>query len=376
MLRSLSLPAVVAIAFRRLARGLFVATTLPLVAAAQTPAAPVTPPRESEALPPQSPPTVAAVLYSTRGDEKVHLLSLPELKPLHVYDAGAGAHELAISADGRYALGSAYGGPGKGHQPADHRVFVLDLPSGKRSRMVDLGASKRPNDLAFVGTTTTALLTTEVPAQLVHLDAATGAFTTFALEHKTNHMLALAPDGSACFVSHVLPGGVTRFDLATNKATAHAAVPDGAEGIACVARGERMQLWIGCNRSSKLVVVDAATLQVVHEVARDGFPLRVKASPDGAQVAVSCPLSGEVVLYDANDVTKAKSLDLGKELARKAAPTSLGFAPDGKQLLVVVDGDAQQIVAIDPKTVQVTAKVAAAGPIADALVAGMVQAPR
>jgi len=39
-------------------------------------------------------------------------------------------------------------------------------------------------------------------------------------------------------------------------------------------------------------------------------------------------------------------------------------------------GDAQQIVAIDPKTVQVTAKVAAAGPIADALVAGMVQAPR
>jgi DNA-binding beta-propeller fold protein YncE len=355
---------------------LLAAILLPLVAAAQKPPIATPPAATSDAPAIASPPTIPAVLYSTRGDEKVHLLSLPELKPLHVYDAGAGAHELAISADGRYALGSAYGGPGQGHQPADNRVFVLDLPSGKRSRMVDLGASKRPNDLAFVGATTTALLTTEVPAQLVRLDAASGAFTAFALEHKTNHMLALAPDASACFVSHVLPGGVTRFDLATNKATAHAKLPDGAEGIACIARGDRVQLWIGCNRSSKLVVVDAATLQVVHEVARDGFPLRVKASPDGAHVAVSCPLSGEVVLYDANDVSKAKSIDLGKELARKAAPTSLGFSPDGSQLLVVVAGDTQHLVALDTKTLQVTAKVEAAGPIADALVAGMVQAPR
>ena len=362
---------------QRTAPTLLAAILLTFAAAAQAPpAAPSTAAASGAPVAATPPPTVAALLYSTRGDEKVHLLSLPELKPLHVYDAGAGAHELAISADGRYALGSAYGGPGKGHQPADNRVFVLDLPSGKRSRMVDLGDSKRPNDLAFVGTTTTALLTTEVPAQLVRLDAATGAFTAFPLEHKANHMLALAPDGSACFVSHVIPSGVTRFDLATNKATAHATLPDGAEGIACLARGERAQLWIGCNRSSKLVVVDSATLQVVHEVARDGFPLRVKASPDGAHVAVSCPLSGEVVLYDANDVSKAKSIDLGKELARKAAPTSIGFAPDGSQLLVVVSGDAQHIVALDTKTLQVTAKVEAAGPIADALVAGMVQAPR
>jgi len=142
---------------QRTATTLFAAILLPLVAAAQKPQVATPPTATNDAPTTASPPTIPAVLYSTHGDEKVHLLSLPELKPLHVYDAGAGAHELAISADGRYALGSAYGGPGKGHQPVDHRVFVLDLPSGKRSRMVDLGASKRPNDLAFVGATTTAL---------------------------------------------------------------------------------------------------------------------------------------------------------------------------------------------------------------------------
>ena len=271
-------------------------------------------------------PTIAAAIYSTRGDDKVHLVSLPDLQPLAVYDAGAGAHELAISADGKWALGSAYGGPGKGHQPADNRVFVLDLPAGKRAHMVDLGATKRPNDIAFLGSTSEAVVTTEVPAQLLRLDAATGKFTAFALEHRTNHMLALSPDAKTCFVSHVLPGGITRFDLGTGTTKAHGALPDGAEGIACP--GDGKHVWVGCNRSSKLVVVDNATLKIVHEVERDGFPLRVKGSPDGKYVAVSCPKSGEVVIYEAGDVSKASTL---AHVAR-----SHGLGPDQ----VVTVGDA------------------------------------
>ena len=318
-------------------------------------------------------PTIAAAIYSTRGDDKVHLVSLPDLQPLAVYDAGAGAHELAISADGKWALGSAYGGPGKGHQPADNRVFVLDLPAGKRAHMVDLGATKRPNDIAFLGRTSEAVVTTEVPAQLLRLDAATGKFTAFALEHRTNHMLALSPDAKTCFVSHVLPGGITRFDLGTDTPKAHGALPDGAEGIACP--GDGKHVWVGCNRSSKLVVVDNATLKILHEVERDGFPLRVKGSPDGKYVAVSCPKSGEVVIYEAGDVSKARTLDLRQALGAEVAPTSLAFSMDSKLLLVVANGETDRVLAIDVGKLAIVADVPAAGPIADALAAGMVQAP-
>jgi YVTN family beta-propeller protein len=326
--------------------------------------------------PPSAPaPTIAAVIYATRGSDQVHLLSLPDLQPLHSYDAGAGAHELAISADGRWALGSAYGGPGPGHQPVDNRVFVLDLPAGKRHRMIDLGASKRPNDLAFLGTTATAVATTEVPAQLLRLDAETGAVQAFPLTHQTNHMLALAPDHRSCFVSHVMPGGVTRFDLTTGTTSAHGALPVGAEGIACTGSGEELRLWIGCNRAGKLVVVDGATLKVLHELERPGFPLRVKAAPGGARVAVSCPMSGEVVLYDGKDPQQATTIDLRAQLEAKVQPTSIAFSPDGTQLLVVANGETDHVVAIDVATAKVTARVVAAGPIADALAAGRVQAP-
>jgi hypothetical protein len=320
--------------------------------------------------------TVDAVLYSTRGDEKVHLLRLPDLAPLATYDAGAGAHELAISADGRFALGSAYGGPGKGHQPADNRVFVLDLPAGTRARMVDLGATKRPNDVAFLGAGTTAMVTTEAPPQLLRLDAATGTVEQFPLEHKANHMLALAPGAASCFVSHVMPGGITRFDVAAGKPAGYARLPDGAEGIACVARGEHVHVWVGCARSDVVAVVDGSTLAVLHELARPGFPFRVKASPDGARVAISCPKSGEVVIHDAADCKRAPAVvDVRAAADADVAPTSIAWSPDGKLVLAVVNGAQDRVVAIDAATAKVVAQVEAAGPIADALAAGRVQPP-
>lgn len=346
----------------------------PMLAFAQAPK-PATPPTGPTPIgtAPAAKATIAAAIYSTRGDEKAHLVSLPDLRPLAVYDAGAGAHELAISADGRWAIGSAYGGPGPRHQPADKRLYVLDLPSGTRKHLIDLGTSERPNDIAFVGSTSTAIVTTEKPAQLLRVDAALGTFTAFALEHRTNHMLALDPAATTCFVSHVLPGGLTRFDLATNRATAHLVLPDGAEGLCVGSDGKTV--WVGCNRSDKLVLVDGETMRIAQEVPCPGFPLRVKRSPDGAHVAVSKPKSGEVALYDGKDATKVRVLDLTKALGGDCAPTSLAFAPDSRTLLVVANGEPDRLCAIDVATLRVVANVDAAGPIADALAAGMVQAP-
>src|SRR5690606_7508848 len=54
--------------------------------------------------PPAGKPDLAVVVYSTRGDEKVHLAAANDLSPLGSYAAGAGAHELAISPDGRWLI--------------------------------------------------------------------------------------------------------------------------------------------------------------------------------------------------------------------------------------------------------------------------------
>jgi hypothetical protein len=113
----------------------------------------------------------------------------------------------------------------------------------------------------------------------------------------------------------------------------------------------------------------------VHEVERPGFPLRVKASPDGKRVAVSCPKSGEVVVYESADPKRVTVVDLRAQLEAEVMPTSIAWSPDSKHLIAVANGKPDYIVAIDAATAKVTAKVEAAGPIADALAAGRVQLP-
>jgi DNA-binding beta-propeller fold protein YncE len=325
----------------------------------------------------ESSPTSRAttVLYSTRGDERLHLADARDLRPLASIDVGLGAHELAVSSDGRYAVGSAYGGPGAGHRPADKRIVVVDLARRAVHRTIDLGALKRPNDLAFLPGTTTFLATVEDPPRLLRVDAATGEFVALDVTRRAGHMLALTADAKTACVSHVVPGALTFVDVAAWTVSGVCAVPEGAEGVAVSPDGGTA--WIGCNRAERLVAVDVRKREVVRDVPCAGFPLRVRVSPDGATVAVSCPKSGEVALHAAADPERATRIDATDPDAEgPAVPTSLSFAPDGKTLAVMCDGAAPAVILIDVATKKIVARGKPAGPIADALVVADVVPPR
>lgn len=327
---------------------------------------PDAPPAPAEA----SRPTVA--VYSTRGDNRIHFLAAETLAPLGSHEVQAGAHELAISGDGRWVMGSAYGGPGKGHQPADKRLLVFDATAGKLVRVIDLGELQRPNDIVFLPGSDEALVTVEMPPRLLRVKASTGEFQAIDVEHKAGHMLTLAPDAKRAFVSHVAPGSVSVIDLGTAKLVANHKLPLGAEGIAVTPDGA--QLWVGCNRSNAMVVFDVAQAKVTRSIECTGFPLRVRVAPDGATVAASCPMSREVVLFAAKDA-KAEPVRIEVHASddRQAVPTSLSFTPDGKALIVVLASEAGgELLRIDVTKREVTHRAASAGPIADALAVGVV----
>jgi DNA-binding beta-propeller fold protein YncE len=317
--------------------------------------------------------TTDVLLYSTRGDERVHLVSAADLTPIAAIEVEAGAHELAISADGRFAIGSAYGGPGPGHQPPDHRVFVVDLPGRKLHRMVDLGELQRPNDIGFLPGSHAAMVTVEVPPHLVRLDAAAGTFVAQPIERKAGHMLALSPDGRTVYVSHVVPGSLSVVDAASGETKASIPLPAGAEGIGCAPDGKRV--WVASNRAGSIAIVDVEAMQIVQTLPCPGFPLRLKVSPDGHTVAASCTMAGEIAFFDADDpgkTTRVPILDPVTEEPLK--PTSIAFTPDGRALAAVASGARPQVVRIDLARKEISHRLAAAGPIADALCAGTIPA--
>lgn len=314
---------------------------------------------------------VDAVLYSTRGDNQVHVLAASDLSLLGSIDAGVGAHELAISGDGRWVMGSAYGGPGQGHQPADKRLVVIDMQKGEVHKTIDLGSIARPNDIAFMPNSSEAVVTAEAPQHVLVVNAETGAVRPISLERKTGHMLALSRDAKTVFVSHVMPGGVTFVDIATGKSEAVVDVPTGAEGIAVSPDGKT--LWVASNRAGKVSIIDVQGRKVSSSFDCEGFPFRVRFAPDGKTVAISCPNSAEVALFEASAPDKVRRVGVMEERAiQPTVPTSVSFVPGGRTLASLCDGAEPQVVLIDVGAGKVAARRPADGPIADALVAGRV----
>lgn len=358
----------------------------------QQPAAP-TPPT---ATPPAPLPT-AAVLVSTRGDNAVRLFST-DLKEIARLDAGLGAHELAVSPDGRWALGSAYGGPGAGHQPADNRLVILDLTTRAIHKTITFPDHKRPNDIAFLPGTTAAIVTLEMPPALARVDAQAGTFTIYPVAAKANHMMALSPDGATAYIAHVMPGSVTIMNLADGKELATISTPQGAEGIACAPDGK--SLWVACNRADKLLVIDTDTRAAKQTIDLPGFPFRVRISPDGKTVAVSLPKTGELALIDPSKPTEPRrialapaptpatpptpadtkpspdtkptpdtkpNLDAKPTPAAKLVPTSIAFTADSAHVVAMCDGPSPHLIKVRIADGAVTHREPITGPIPDAL---------
>ncbi len=298
-------------------------------------------------------------LYSTRSDNHVRIVAASDLSHRADIPVNLGCHELAVSSDGRWAIGSAYGGPGKGHQPADNRLVVLDLAKNTRHRTIDLGELQRPNDIAFIPGTADAVVTVEVPPHVVRVNAETGEFSAIPIEHKAGHMLALSPDASSVYVSHVMPGLVSVVDLAQKKTVATIPTRPGAEGIACSPDGKH--LWVACNRSNSIVIIDTTRREVVQTLDAPGFPFRMRFSPDGKTVAVSFAMAGEIGFYDAAAPTTLTRVSIKDEaIETTLTPTSIAFAPDGTSLSVVCDGPSPQLVRIATDIQRVTDRISTA----------------
>jgi YVTN family beta-propeller protein len=328
-----------------------------------------------------APKPIAAVLYATRGDNKIHVLAADDLRLLKSIDAGLGAHELAVDATGRFAMGSAYGGPGQGHQPADKRLVVIDLPKALVHRTITLEGADRPNDIAFIapthnaGNSFEAWVTAEVPQQVLRVNVDTGNVTRHAIDGMAGHMLALAPDAKSVYLAHVIPGTVNFIDAQAGTVSKSVTVPLGAEGIAIAPDGAT--LWVASNRSNKVSIIDTKEAKVTTTLDRSGFPFRLRFSPDGKWVAISCPQTQDIALYDAKNPKTVHRIDPNKyedkPLADQMVPTALAFSPDGTSLYALCSGDKPAIVAIDVAKRQVRGYTRCHGPIEDALAVATIQ---
>ena len=270
-------------------------------------------------------------IVSARADNAIVYIDGDDGRERARFDAGLGAHEIAVSPDGKTAVGSAYAS-GEGHKTPDQRLFVIDLAAKKVLRVIDLGGEhQRPNDMAFLPDNRHLLVTSEVNRSVLKVDTAEGKIVSVVAHGEPGgHMLALSGDGSRCFVPCVPNGRVVVIDVVKGEVVGRMDAAVGAEGVAASPDGSR--LWVANNRSQSISVFDARELKQVATLASDGFPFRARFAPDGKRVVISHPMAHEVRVYDAEKNELIGTVRVGEG---ETAPTSIALSGDGTRCFAV-----------------------------------------
>jgi len=285
------------------------------------------------------------------------VLEVASGRTLATLQVGTGPHEVATSADGRWAVVTNYGA-----QTPGNSLSVIDLDRLEVVRTIDLGEYRRPHGVAFLpGAPQRVAVTSEASRNVVLVNVAEGRVEgAIHTGQAGSHMLAVSPDGQRVYTANIPSGTVSVLDvrgrtlLRTSDAVARQ-----TEGIALSRDGRR--LWIGSNQDHTVTVVDAETLQPVDTLQAPGFPYRAVASADGRRVVVPNPMANLIRVFDARSLRETGTVEFSGGNPASAAPAGGGagpvgvaLAPDGRTAYVSLQ-ELNQVGVVNLETGAVTA---------------------
>ncbi len=292
-----------------------------------------------------SPASAASLLVLNKEDATLSIFdALTGLQRGANIPAGAGPHEVEISADGALAFIGNYGTA----QAPGNSLSVIDLRAARERTRVDLGELRRPHGLAVQGQS--VYFTAEDAQQVARYDAAKNRVDwRFSTGQQRTHMVLVARDRTVITaniqsdnVSFITPQG----DSGTQTLVT---VGKGPEGMDLTPDGR--QLWTSNSGDGSISIVDVATKKLVKTfdigTKRSN---RLKFTPDGALALVSDLTAGELLIIDARTQAVQSRLPVGR------GASGILVVPDGSRAYVAASSEGK-VVIVDLKKRQVAGEI-------------------
>lgn len=281
-----------------------------------------------------------------KADSTMAIIDANEMKIVAKVPTGDSPHEVVLSADGKTAYVANYGA----QQPGS-TISVIDIPTAKEVRRVDLAPLMRPHGLQMIAGK--LYFTAETNRVIARYDpAANKVDWIMGTGQNASHMVVGSADQKRFYTANIGSDSVTAFEFnnvppAASKIT-HVAIGKQPEAIDLSPDGK--EVWAGLNAEGAIDVVDTATNKFKEKVAIGGRPYRVRFTPDGKYVVNSMVATKELLIVDAATKKEVRRIKL------ESVPLGIVFSADSKLAFVsVVDPD--MVLKIDLATGAVLGRV-------------------
>ena len=288
---------------------------------------------------------LATLLVLNKADSNLAFVDPSKLEVVARVPVGNAPHEVAVSTDGRIALVANYG---TGPEPG--RTISIITIADRSERRLELPLL-RPHGTFAIGSH--IYFTAEGSHAIARYDVARGAIDWIqGSDANTTHMLVVLPDEKKIYTANIGSDSVSVIDLSGAPRTVRvAAIPvgKGPEGIDLSPDGR--EVWVAHRGDGALSIIDTATDKVVGTLAiGTKMANRVRFTRDGKRVLVSDPPSNQLLVID------AASRQIVKKIGTEASPEGILMAPDGKRAFVACSG-ASKIAVLDLDSLTFTGSV-------------------
>src|SRR3954469_19416336 len=154
------------------------------------------------------------LVVANMGDNTASIIDIATRKTIATLPTGNGAHEVAVSHDGRWAVVSNYGVRGA----PGNTLTVIDVRAAVVTRTIDLGEFRRPHSSAFLPGDSIFVVTSEMSKAIVLVDFRAGTVAgSISTNHPASHMLAMTADARRIFTANIADGTVSEIDVPGRK---------------------------------------------------------------------------------------------------------------------------------------------------------------
>lgn len=279
---------------------------------------------------PQAATPAAMLLVLNKTDNNMAIVDPASMQVIGRVPTGEGPHEVAVSADGRFAYVANYGT----QQVVGSSISVIDLRERREVRRADISPLGRPHGIVEAGGK--IYFTAETNRAIARYDPATNRVDwIMGTGQNGTHMLVVSADGRRIYTSNLGSASVTAIEFnATNPnqtRVTHITVGAQPEGIDLSPDGR--ELWVGHNGDGQISIIDTSTNTVRETIRAGEVPIRVRFTPDGRRVLVSDPKrtnpeNGEVIIFDAATRRELRRLQIGN------VPIGVVVSPDSRRAFV------------------------------------------